>query len=89
MSVAFRALGDEVRLAIIEMLLREDEVCACRFLDCCSVSQPTLSYHLKELREAGLIKGRKDGLWVYYRLERGRFDEIVRYLTRYLAPSGA
>ena len=64
----FRALADETRYAIVRQLRERGEVCACDFVACCAVAQPTVSHHLKILREAGLVTTDKRGLWVYYRL---------------------
>ena len=72
----FKALADETRLAIIRQLRERGEVCACDFVECCDVAQPTVSHHLKVLREAGLVSGDKRGLWVYYRLEPEAFERV-------------
>ncbi len=64
----FQALADEARLLILSQLRRRGEVCACDFLECCGLAQPTVSYHLKVLREVGLVETEKRGSWVYYRL---------------------
>ena len=64
----FRALADETRLAILMQLRERGEVAACDFHACCAVAQPTVSHHLKVLREAGLVNAEKRGLWVYYTL---------------------
>ena len=66
----FRALADETRLAILRQLQEEGEVCACDFQACCVVAQPTVSHHLRVLREAGLVTSEKRGLEVRYRLNR-------------------
>src|SRR6266704_1553865 len=66
------ALADPTRLAIVRQLATgapEGQVCACDFTDCCEVSQPTVSHHLKVLREAGVVSGERRGTWIYYRLE--------------------
>ncbi|MHB0868573.1 MAG: ArsR/SmtB family transcription factor [Chloroflexota bacterium] len=65
----FKALADETRLAILRQLREDGEVCACDFQACCDLAQPTVSHHLKVLREAGLINSEKRGLWVYYTLD--------------------
>ncbi len=70
----FKALADETRLAIVRQLAEQGEVCACNFLACCDLAQPTVSHHLKVLREAGLVNTEKRGLWVYYTLDRDRFE---------------
>jgi ArsR family transcriptional regulator len=76
----FKALADETRLAIVGQLRERGEVCACDFVACCDVAQPTVSHHLKVLREAGLVTGDKRGLWVYYRLTPGAFDRMRELL---------
>ena len=63
----FRALGDETRLRLIERL-REGEQCVCDLTDELGASQSRLSFHLKALKDAGLVTDRKDGRWVYYAL---------------------
>jgi ArsR family transcriptional regulator len=72
----FRALGDETRLAILKQLRDQGEVCACDFRACCVVAQPTVSHHLKVLREAGLVTGEKHGLWVHYRLNPEKLERL-------------
>jgi len=64
----FHALADETRLAILHQLRERGQVCACDFLACCERAQPTVSHHLKVLRQAGLVRAEKRGLWVYYTL---------------------
>ena len=64
-----QALAEPKRLAIVRQLASSGEVCACDFTDCCNVSQPTVSHHLKVLREAGVVSGERRGTWIYYRLE--------------------
>ena len=63
-----QALGDPVRLAIVRQLAAQPEVCACDFSSCCEVSQPTISHHLKVLREAGIVESERRGTWVFYRV---------------------
>ena len=72
----FRALGDETRLAILRQLRDQGEVCACDFRACCVLAQPTVSHHLKVLREAGLVLAEKRGLWVHYRLNPAAIDRV-------------
>ena len=64
-----QAIAEPSRLAIVQQLAADGEVCACDFSSCCDVSQPTLSHHLKVLREAGVISGERRGTWIYYHLE--------------------
>ncbi len=62
-------MGDPVRLAIVRQLATTpDSVCACDFTDCCSVSQPTVSHHLRVLREAGVVTTQRRGTYIYYEL---------------------
>lgn len=70
----FKAFCDENRLKILEQL-RIGEKCACDLLDDLRVTQSTLSHHMKLLCDADIVKGRKDGKWVYYSLN---FDGIER-----------
>ena len=64
-----QAIAEPTRLAIVRQLASDGEVCACDFTDCCDVSQPTVSHHLKVLREAGVVGAERRGTWIYYRLE--------------------
>lgn len=65
--VIFKALSDETRLRIIK-LLEEGELCVCDLTAALDMAQPNVSFHLGALREAGLIKDRKQGKWIHYRL---------------------
>src|SRR6202158_4119643 len=71
----FHALSDETRLEIIE-LLRKGERCVCELTDTLDAAQSRLSFHLRVLKEAGSVRDRKDGRWVYYELDREAFDEV-------------
>lgn len=68
-AAVFKALADPVRLRIFSMIASspDGELCVCDVLDV-GVSQPTVSHHLKKLREAGLVTSRRDGTWVHYRV---------------------
>ena len=64
-----QAIADPVRLSIVRQLAATaGEVCACDFTECCTVSQPTVSHHLKVLREAGVATTRRQGTYIYYAL---------------------
>lgn len=67
-AAAFRALGHPIRLGIVTRLARDGEICACDFTDVFGVSQPTISGHLRTLREAGLVQTRRQGTQVCYSL---------------------
>lgn len=71
----FHALSDETRLEIIE-LLRRGERCVCELTDSLEAAQSRLSFHLRVLRDAGIVRDRKDGRWVHYELEPDAFEEI-------------
>ena len=64
-----QALADPTRLAIVRELAIAPEVCACDLTSCCDVRQPTVSHHLKVLREAGVVESERRGTWIYYRLD--------------------
>ena len=63
----FQALADPTRLAIVRELAAS-EACACDLTSCCDVRQPTVSHHLKVLREAGVVETERRGTWIWYRL---------------------
>lgn len=70
LSRMFKALSDPVRLRLLSLIAsrRGDEVCVCDLTGLFDVSQPTISHHLKVLREAGLVASERRGTWVYYRV---------------------
>ena len=75
----FHALSDETRLDIVHRLL-SGERCVCELTDDLDVAQSRLSFHLKTLKDAGLVTDRRDGRWVYYTLNRETLDEIESLL---------
>ena len=64
----FRALADPTRVAIVNRLSGVDELCVCDLTEAFELSQPTISHHLKILRQAGLVESSRRGTWAYYRL---------------------
>src|SRR5881398_3176959 len=64
----FKALADPTRVAIVNVLSAADEVCVCNLTATFELSQPTISHHLRILREAGLVDATRRGTWSYYRL---------------------
>lgn len=68
LAARFRALSDPTRVAIVNCLSSADEVCVCNLTETFELSQPTISHHLKILREAGLVESSRRGTWAYYRL---------------------
>ena len=71
----FHALSDETRLEVIERLL-SGERCVCELTDDLDAAQSRLSFHLKTLKDAGLVTDRREGRWVYYTLNRDTLGEI-------------
>jgi ArsR family transcriptional regulator len=82
MAPVLSALADPVRLRIVSMLLDapEGSSCGCDLEMPLGLSQPTISHHLKILREAGLVVGEKRGRWVHYHVVTERLDEIAEAL---------
>ena len=80
----FKALGDPVRLRLLSIIASRNggEVCVCDLTPAFDLSQPTISHHLKLLREAGLIAAERRGTWVYYRLLPEATDRLAAVLTR-------
>jgi ArsR family transcriptional regulator len=80
----FGALADPARLRLLSLIAArsEGEVCACDLVTPLGRSQPTVSHHLKVLREAGLIEGEKRGTWVWYRVVPGAVADLERALGR-------
>ncbi|MFY9913723.1 MAG: metalloregulator ArsR/SmtB family transcription factor, partial [Nocardioidaceae bacterium] len=74
----FKALGDPVRVRILAALVHDPDrqICACDFVAIAGKSQPTVSHHLKLLREAGLIAAERRGTWIWYSIVPGRLDDL-------------
>jgi ArsR family transcriptional regulator, arsenate/arsenite/antimonite-responsive transcriptional repressor len=68
LAARFKALADPTRVAIVNRLAAADCVCVCDFVASLDLAQPTISHHLKVLREAGLVESSRRGTWAYYRL---------------------
>ena len=78
----FRALGDPHRLRILYLLLTCGEMCVCECIPALEISQSNLSFHLKTLKQAGFIKARKSGRWMYYSLNRPAFERFLGVFAR-------
>jgi ArsR family transcriptional regulator len=76
LAAQFKALADPTRVAIINSLSAADEVCVCNLTEAFDLSQPTISHHLKVLREAGLVESTRRGTWAYYRLVPESIDAL-------------
>ena len=75
----FHALSDETRVQILEML-SHGERCVCELMSSVDAAQSRLSFHLKTLKDAGLVTDRRDGRWVHYTLNRDVMDEMIEFL---------
>lgn len=75
----FQALSDETRLRIID-LLRPGERCVCDLTDALDAQQSRLSFHLRALKDAGLVNDRREGRWMYYALNREAFGQLERFV---------
>jgi ArsR family transcriptional regulator len=71
----FHALSDETRLALLEQL-KGGEQCVCELTDAMRAAQSRLSFHLKVLKEAGLIRDRREGRWMYYSIDPDVIEEL-------------
>lgn len=78
---ALKVLSDETRLKIMD-LLGEGELCACDLLEEFSITQPTLSYHMKTLCDSGLVVSRKDGSMVKYTINHESLDGLKDFFKR-------
>ena len=78
-TMLLQGAADPTRLAILRQLAAAGtEVCACDFTACCEVAQPTVSHHLKVLRETGWVSSERRASWVYYRLQP---EAVARFRT--------
>jgi ArsR family transcriptional regulator len=76
LAARFKALADPARVTILNQLACCDEACVCNLVDALEIGQPTVSHHLKVLREAGLVEATRKGTWAYYRLVPGAVDAL-------------
>jgi ArsR family transcriptional regulator, arsenate/arsenite/antimonite-responsive transcriptional repressor len=77
-----KALGDPVRLQLVDVLRKHaGKVCVCELVPLFDISQPTLSHHLKKLRDAGIVDSERRGLWAYYYVTPDAFKELSAWLT--------
>ncbi len=83
LAQVFRALGDPVRLRLVSLIgaRQGGEVCVCDLTSAFALTQPTISHHLKVLREAGLIDSERRGTWVYYRLVPAALERMAELLS--------
>ena len=76
LAARFRALADPTRVAIVNRLAAADECCVCDLTDTYELSQPTISHHLRILRDAGLVDAERRGTWAFYRLVPGAIEDL-------------
>ncbi|MEV2242243.1 metalloregulator ArsR/SmtB family transcription factor [Micromonospora sp. NPDC049891] len=83
LAPAFKALGDPVRLQLMSMIASAEggEACVCDLTPAFDLTGPTISHHLKTLREAGLVDAERRGTWVYYRARPGILRQLAALLT--------
>jgi ArsR family transcriptional regulator, arsenate/arsenite/antimonite-responsive transcriptional repressor len=81
LAARFKALADPTRIAIVNRLACTGEVCVCDLVDEFELSQPTISHHLRLLRQAGLVEAERRGTWAYYRLVPDSIDQLRVALT--------
>ena len=83
LAQVFKALGDPVRLRLVSLIGAHQggEVCVCDLTEAFDLTQPTISHHLKVLREAGILTSERRGTWVYYRLQPAALERMAALLT--------
>ncbi|RRS01216.1 ArsR/SmtB family transcription factor [Glycomyces terrestris] len=83
LAPSFKALGDPIRLRLLSLIASHQggEACVCDLTDAFAVSAPTVSHHLKVLRESGLVASERRGTWVYYRAEPAALDLLSTVLS--------
>lgn len=84
---SFKALGDPVRLRLLSLIASHEggQACVCDLADVFELTGPTISHHLKVLRQAGLIEGERRGTWIYYRV----LPEPLEHLSHMLVPGSS
>lgn len=82
----FHALSEPLRIRILE-LLRGRELCVCDLCKALGATQSKLSFHLKALKEAGLVNSRQQGRWIYYSLNFSQLNVLEEYLAEYSSQS--
>jgi ArsR family transcriptional regulator, arsenate/arsenite/antimonite-responsive transcriptional repressor len=82
MASVAKALADPVRLQLVDVLRKHaGKVCVCELVPLFDLSQPTVSHHLKVLRDAGIVDSERQGLWAYYYVRPEALDELAGWLS--------
>jgi ArsR family transcriptional regulator, arsenate/arsenite/antimonite-responsive transcriptional repressor len=82
MATVANALADPVRMQLVDVLRKHaGEVCVCELVPLFDLTQPTVSHHLKILREAGIVGSERRGLWAYYYVKPDALEELSRWLS--------
>ena len=82
MAIVAKALGDPVRLQLVDVLRKHaGKVCVCELVPLFDLSQPTVSHHLKKLRDAGIVGSERQGLWAYYYVIPDALKEFSAWLS--------
>ncbi len=82
MATVAKALGDPIRMQLVDVLRKHaGKVCVCELVPLFDVSQPTLSHHLKKLREAGIVDSERQGLWAFYYVKPEAMEELNTWLS--------
>lgn len=79
----FKALSDITRLRCLLLLISHKELCVCELTNVLGLAQPKVSHHLAALRKIGLVSDRKDGLWIYYRINK----DVPRWVLKVIHAS--
>jgi ArsR family transcriptional regulator len=82
MAQVAKALGDPIRMQLVDVLRKHaGKVCVCELVPLFELSQPTVSHHLKKLREAGIVGSERRGLWAYYYVNPEAMEELSAWLS--------
>ena len=82
MAEVAKALGDPIRLQLVDVLRKHaGKVCVCELVPLFDLSQPTISHHLKVLRDAGIVGSERRGLWAYYYVKPAAVEELSTWLS--------
>jgi ArsR family transcriptional regulator, arsenate/arsenite/antimonite-responsive transcriptional repressor len=82
LAIVAKALGDPIRMQLVDVLRKHaGQVCVCELVPLFDLSQPTVSHHLKVLRDAGIVGSERRGLWAYYYVNPEPLEELISWLS--------